>query len=57
MTRLFGSIGRTAKALAVLLLVGTSANESFYKMRMHKSLIKQGMDKNLDLILNHVEDK
>ena len=34
-----------------------SAEESFYKMRMHKNFIKNLMDKNFPVVLNHIQSK
>eukprot|EP00356_Strombidium_inclinatum_P013346 CAMPEP_0170482128 /NCGR_PEP_ID=MMETSP0208-20121228/2281_1 /TAXON_ID=197538 /ORGANISM="Strombidium inclinatum, Strain S3" /LENGTH=692 /DNA_ID=CAMNT_0010754929 /DNA_START=16 /DNA_END=2091 /DNA_ORIENTATION=- len=62
MTRsFFGTFTRTLKQVAVIsaLLFSSdvAANESVYKLRLHKNLIKQTLDKNLEVILAHVEER
>lgn len=62
MTRFFGSIGRMLKSsvAVVMLLVGSSsvmAEESHYKLRMHKNFIKRVVDKNFPVILDHIQNK
>ena len=61
--RKFGSILRNLKhSLVVLALVSTSsedflanANESFYKMRIHKNFLKRTIDSNWQNIIMHLE--
>jgi len=44
--------------IAALLYSGeTAATESFYSVRVHKNFIKEVMDKNFQVILQHIEDK
>ena len=58
----FGSIGRCLKhvTVAALLLVSSSsyvtkAEESNYKIRIHKNLMQNVIDKNLPIALSHIE--
>jgi hypothetical protein len=61
---LFGSMGKCLKkvSLAVLLLVASSslvvkAEESNYKLRIHKNLIQNLIDNNLPVVLEHIEGR
>jgi len=61
---LMGSLLRNVKRVAVvsaLLFSSTDsysqANESVFKMRIHKNMLKQALDKNFDSILQHIEKK
>ena len=61
MTR-FGSIYKNLKRLAVLgCLMMTSAEvaatESNYKIRLHKNFIKEVMDKNFRVVLQHIQSR
>jgi hypothetical protein len=59
----FGSIFKNLKrSLVVIALVSTSssdfnanANESFYKMRIHKNFLKRLIDNNWQNIIMHLE--
>jgi len=59
----FGSIFRNLKrSLVIIALVSTSsedflanANESFYKMRIHKNFLKRTIDSNWQNIIMHLE--
>ena len=55
-----GSMGRNLKRLVVisaLLATSTTATESNYNMRIHKNLIKETMDKNFRVVLQHIQKK
>jgi len=56
-----GSLARNIKRMMVisaLLYSGeTMASESQYMVRIHKNFIKSVMDKNFQIILQHIEDK
>ena len=41
----------------VLFMSGTQAEDSNYKVRIHKSLIKEILDKNFPAALEHIESK
>ena len=59
----FGSILKNLKrSLVIIALVSTSsenflanANESFYKMRIHKNFLKRTIDSNWQNIIMHLE--
>lgn len=58
----FGSILKNLKrSLVIIALVSssedflTNANESFYKMRIHKNFIKRTIDHNWQNIIMHLE--
>jgi len=40
-----------------LFTIGAQAEDSNYKVRIHKSLIKEIMDKNFPVALEHIESK
>ena len=58
---IFGSVGRMVKtvSLAVCLLCSSTvmAEESNYKIRVHKNLMKNVLDKNFPVVLEHIESK
>jgi len=61
---MFGSIGsfgriikRVSVAVALLMTDTTQAEESNYKIRIHKNLMKNIMDKNFPVVLEHIESK
>ena len=60
MTR-FGSITKNLKRLAVIsaLLFSSEAmaTESHYNLRIHKNFIKETMDKNFRVVLQHIQNK
>jgi hypothetical protein len=60
MTR-FGSISKNLKRLAVIsaLLYSSEvwATESHYKLRIHKNFVKETLDKNFRVILQHIQSK
>ena len=43
--------------ITLFLLIGTKAEDSNYKVRIHKSLVKEIMDKNFPVALEHIESK
>ena len=55
-----GSIGKNLKRMVVisaLLACSVSGAESNYNMRIHKNLIKETMDKNFRVVLQHIQKK
>lgn len=48
---------KTLCSVMVLLMTGTQAEDSNYKVRIHKSLVKEIMDKNFPVALEHIESK
>lgn len=61
----FGSVGRCLKraSLAVALLLAATttqpvaAEDSYYKMRVHRSLLQKVIDKNFPVFLEHIQGK
>jgi hypothetical protein len=59
-TPFLGSLATNGKRLLVisaLLFSGSQATESKYNLRIHKNLIKEAIDKNLDVVLAHAESQ
>tara|TARA_B110000285_G_scaffold207359_1_gene246676 strand:- start:2110 stop:2403 length:294 start_codon:yes stop_codon:yes gene_type:complete len=55
-----GSVGKNLKRMVVisaLLACSVSSTESNYNMRIHKNLVKETMDKNFRVILQHIQNK
>jgi hypothetical protein len=57
----FGSftriLKRTAVVAALLFTAPTLAEESQYKVRLHRNFIKSVMDKNFPVVLEHIQNK
>lgn len=62
---MLGSVFRNFKRLAVvsallyssITIMPASCEESIYNMRIHKNFIKNILDKNFNVILDHIENK
>jgi hypothetical protein len=56
-----GSMGKNLKRLAVIAALfattEVACTESSYNMRIHKNFVKETMDKNFKVILQHIQKK
>ena len=55
-----GSLGKNLKRMVVisaLLACSVQSAESNYNMRIHKNLVKETMDKNFRVVLQHIQNK